>query len=160
MCMMMLGLVGAGVSAMGAMQQGQAKADADRRQAQEYRTNAQLQQRQASAEEIAGQFQQRRMQEKAGQAAATQITSFGAGGVTLDGSPTDTIIDSRRESALDIDAIKYNTDLKSDNLVFNARNLAYNAKSADAAADNDQAAGMMGAFSSLIGGVSKLGGTF
>lgn len=161
MCMMLAGLLGAGVSAMGSIAQGNAQADAYHRQAQEQRTQAQLDQRQSAAEEISGQYQQRQMADQANKRAGAQIAAYaGAGGVALAGSPTDTIIDSRRESMLDIGAIKYNTDLKADNQMWKARQSASNADDADAAAEKAKQAGMIGAFSSILGGFSKLGGGF
>ncbi len=154
--MAIMGLVGAGVSAMGAMAQGQAQSDAYKRQAEEYQTQAQLDQRQAAATQITGQYKQRRAKEQADDLAAKQVTGYAAGGVTLSGSPTTTIIDSRRENSLDIAALKYNTDLESDNQMYKSRVDSINADSAFKAADTAQQTAALSALTGLIGGIGKI----
>lgn len=136
----------AGLSAAGAMAGAQAQQAGYERQADQYRTQAELQSRQANLEQSAGQYQQRRMQEKGAAVSAKQRVITAGSGFSIDGSPSEVVIDSRRENALDVAAIKYGTDLKSDNLMYQAGVSGSNAQIADRAADT---AGMTGIFSSI-----------
>lgn len=137
---------GAGLTAASGVAGAQAQQAGYERQAEQYRTQAELQNRQANIEQTAGQDQQRRMQEKGAAVSAKQRVITAGSGFSIDGSPSDVVIDSRRENALDVAAIKYGTDLKSDNLMFQAGVSGSNAQAADRAAST---AGTTGIFASI-----------
>lgn len=136
----------AGLTSVGALASGMAQQAGYERQAEQYRTQAQLLNRQANIEQDAGQYQQRRMQEKGDAVSAKQRAIVAGSGFSIEGSPTEAVIDSRRENALDVAAIKYGTDLKSDNLNFQSGVAGTNAQISDRAAST---AGMTGIFNSI-----------
>jgi hypothetical protein len=142
----LMSLAGAGLSSVGAVAGAQAQQAGYERQADQYRTQAELLNRQANVEQDAGQYQQRKMQEKGAAVSAKQRVITAGSGFSIDGSPSDVVIDSRRENAMDVAAIKYSTDLKSDNLNFQSGVAGSNAQASDRAAST---AGMTGIFSSI-----------
>lgn len=167
--MTMLAIAGAGVSAMGAMQQADAQKAAAQAQAAQYRAQQELQQRQANLEATAGQYQEQQKRVQLDALAGKQRAIIGGSGFTSGGSNTDVIIDSRREGELDVAAVKFGTTVKTDNLLYQSAVSGMNAKSADNAAemiDNGRALGVIspfiGAFSNIggKGGFTKLGSSF
>lgn len=163
--MMLLSLAGAGMSAMGAMQQADAQKAAAQAQAAQYRAQQELQQRQANIEATAGQYQEQQKRVKLDALAGQQRNIIAGSGFTSGGSGTDVIIDSRREGELDVAAVKFGTTVKTDNLYYQSAVSGMNAKSADNAAsmiDNGRALGVISPFISAFSSLSKtkLGGSF
>lgn len=147
MCMMALGLIGGLVSAIGSVAAGAAQANAANAQAAAY-------QRQAAAERQQAAFNAERQQQKEIKIISTQRASYLAAGVSLQGSPMDTIADTTREGELDVAAIKYNGEIKAQN--FEAQAASFRAKASAA-----EAGGAIGAISPLIKGFSGgMGGDF
>jgi len=142
---MALGIIGGVISAMGSIMAGQASANAANAQAAAY-------QRQAAAERQQAEFNANMQQEKAIKLISTQRAGYLAAGVSLQGSPLDAIADTTRQTDLDVQAIKYNGEIKAQN--FEAQALAFKAK-----ADAAQTSGIVGAISPLIKGFGGMGGS-
>ena len=94
-----------------------------------------MQNRQANIEQATGQYAQARRREQLETALGRQRVAMSASGLERSGSLTDIALSSRSEGELDIDAIRFNTDLKSGNLNYQAAVSSANAKSASSAAD-------------------------
>lgn len=131
---------------IGAMQSANAQASAAEAQAN-------LQRRQASIEQTAGQQEARRKQEQANKMIGTQLAQYAGSGVTIEGSPTDVMADTRRETFLDTQSVLWNTDLKSENLRYGAAISDMNAKGYRQAAN---LAPISGAFNAL-GNIASFG---
>ena len=141
MCMMALGLIGGVVGAIGSIAGGQANAAASRAQAAAY-------ERQAAAEREQAAFNADQQQEKAIKLISTQRASMLAAGVSLQGTPTDVITDTTRQTDLDVQAIRYNGEIKAGN--FETQAGIFRTKAA-----SQEEAGFLGALSPLIKGVGS-----
>jgi hypothetical protein len=75
-----------------------------------------------------GQQEARRKQEDAQRMIGKQIAQYSGSGVTIEGSPTDVIADTTRETYLDQQAVIWNTNQKSENLRYGAAISDMNAK--------------------------------
>ena len=158
-----LAVASAGISAMGAIQQANAQAAAAERQAAQYRAQQELQNRQATIEARAGQYQEQQRRVQLDALSGKQRNMVAGSGFSLSGSPTDVIIDSRREGELDVAAVRFGTNVKTDNLRYSAAVSGMNAAGADQAAETARSSGILGAISPFIGLGSKftsLGGGF
>jgi hypothetical protein len=131
--------------------QGQAQKQAAEAQEAQYRAQAEMQGRQAVLEQTAGQYQQRRAMERLDGLSATQRAIMAGSGFSITGSPIDVLTDSRREGMLDVAAIKFSTDLKSQNLNYGAAISGMNAAAAGRAGDMAMTTGML---SGLTGAMS------
>jgi hypothetical protein len=138
---MCLALIGAAVSAAGAIAGAQA-------QAASYKTQAKLAERQGQIEAQKGAYEAGRASDMADRRLAGMRGEFLSSGVALEGSTLDVLQDSATEASLDTQAIKYGSKLRSENLNFEAKIMRSNAKSA-------MTGGIMGAASSLIGGLTN-----
>jgi hypothetical protein len=144
-------VIGATMTAATNVMGAQAQAAGARAKEDEARMQAALLRRQADAEmTISGQAQRRR-QEQLSKLTGGQRNAIAASGVTIEGSPTDVILDTTREASLDIAAIEYNAKVKAGNLNYgavmqdtNAANLRQAARTADKGA-------VIGAISPFIG---------
>lgn len=114
-------VAGSVVSGIGAVNQANA-------QAAQANAQAQLQERQAGLELQAGQQDARRKQEEARRMIGQQIGQYAGSGVTLEGSPTDIVMDTQRETFLDQQAILLNSEMKADNRRYEAQISRMNAK--------------------------------
>lgn len=150
MCGPVFAILGAGLSAFGAIQQGNAQAAAMRAQQQQYRAEAEFQNRQAVLEQVKGGYEARRKGEQLDELGAKQRGQFAAAGVGLSGSPTDILIDTRQEGALDLAAIRFGTDLRSDNARYQAGVASMNSASAGQAAGMARTTGFINALSPII----------
>lgn len=149
MCMMAIGIIGGVVSAIGAIAGAQAQANAANAQAAAYQRQAALERQQAA-------FNADQQESKAIRLISKQRAGFLAAGVSIMGTPMDVIEDTTRETDLDVQAIKYNGEIKAQN--FEMQAAAFKAK-----ADAAQTAGFFGAISPLIkgfGGIAGGGGDF
>lgn len=136
-------LAGTGLSAVGAIQQGNAaKASAD--------AQAALDTRQATMTTLQGEYQAQRQQDKINQVTGSQIAGISGSGVDISGSPSDVIASSASEGALDVEAIRYGAKANSQNLVYQGQVARQSGQSA-------QTAGYLGAAGGLLGGLAKLG---
>lgn len=143
MCLPALALVGGIVSGIGAMAGASAQANTANAQAAAY-------ERQAAAERMTAQFNADRQLSKNMGLLSQQRTAYLAAGLSLEGSPTDVIEDTARETQIDVEAIKWNGDIKAQN--FEAQRDIFKMK-----ADSAMTAGIFGAISPVIKGFS---GTF
>jgi len=144
MCTIALGLIGTAISAAGAVMQGkQAEAMANY-QAKVYERQA-VQEAQASAYEVA---RERRRQDMLQAAARAQV---GASGVALQGSPTSVLAANAREGQLDIQAIRYGSQLRQNNLRAQAGISRFEGRQARTASFIDAGSRIVGGLSGAYG---------
>lgn len=138
---------GAAVSAVGAIRQGQAAANAANFNSAVATRNAQIAEGQSIS---AGEALSRDVQRRIGTATA----AYGASGVSLsEGSPVDVLAESARMATLDAATLKYNYRLKG---------LGYQTEAALASsnAENSRTASYFNAAGSMLSGGSKIAGMF
>lgn len=150
MCLPMLGavvgLAGAVVSGIGAAQQAQ-------QQAANHEAEAALKDRQAEVNAETAIYEQDRTRDVVERTLGAQRAGYAANGIALDGSAVDVIADTATEGALDIAAIQWNSDLKTDNLKYEAKIDRMNADGARSSAG-------LAFLAPVLGGVAKFGGAF
>ena len=122
----------------------QASANASRAQAEAYQRQAMLERQQAD-------FNAREQEHKAIKLYIAAEVGLSVGGCLACGTPTDVIDDSTMQSDLDVQAIRYNGEIKAQNFDMQAR--ALNIK-----AQGQQQAGAFGAIAPLIKGIGGAGG--
>lgn|SRR5262245_25451541 len=144
MCVMALGLIGGVIGAVGSLVGAANASTAANNQAAIY-------QRQAAAERAQADFNAKQQQSKAIKLISQQRTSYLASGLSLEGSPMDTLADTTRQTELDVAAIRYNGEIKAQN--FEMQAAAYRSKAKGA-----QTAGVFGAIAPLIKGFGGGGG--
>jgi hypothetical protein len=137
-----IALLGVVVSAAGSIVAGQQQA-----QMAEYQARADEQQAQADAE--AAGFEASRERRRQELAAANARAQVGASGVALTGSPTEVLTANAREGQLDIQAIRYGSQLRQNNLRTQAGISRFQGKQA-------RTAGFINAASGAISGLSNL----
>jgi hypothetical protein len=86
--------IGQGIQAAGSLMQGAAEASS-------YSAMAKAKKREAVEIELSSEWQQQRLLEEGRRLTSTQRALYGQAGVTLEGTPTDVMLDSRREVVLD-----------------------------------------------------------
>jgi hypothetical protein len=121
-------------------------AQASQQQAQAYERQAALERQQAA-------FNADQQESKAIRLISQQRTGMLASGVSLMGTPMDVLEDSTRQSDLDVQAIKYNGEIKAQN--FEMQAAALRSKAA-----GQQIGGVFGAISPVIKGFGGGGGDF
>ncbi len=141
-----LGIVGTLVSAVGAIQQGQAAAASARANAQIAERNATVA-RASAAQDAEAKDRENRI--RLGAIAA----GYGASGVSLAGTPLDVLADSARQAELDRQTIVYKGELR-------ALGFSDSAAMDRAQAKNAKRAGYFKAGSALLSGASSLYGNF
>lgn len=142
-----LAIVGAVISAVAAVRQGQAAANAETYNAQVAEQNKQIAESQGIA---ASEAQKRESQRRMGAA----LAAYGAAGVsTSDGSPTEVLAESARMAELDNLTLKYNYRLKG---------LGYSnqVELSKANAVNSRTAGYLNAYGSLANSGANIAGNF
>lgn len=144
MCVMALGIIGAVVGAAGSLMSGMMAAQNSRNQAAIY-------ERQAAAERAQAQFNADQQESKAIRLISKQRTGFLSSGVSLQGTPTDVLLDTTMQTDLDVQAIKYNGEIK-------AQNFEMQAAALRAKAGGQELGGAFGALSPLIKGASGAAG--
>lgn len=147
MCMAAIGLIGAGVQAIGAMQQANA-------QSAEYKAKAAYNKRQAQVERIKGVYEAGRVKERGERVYSSQRATLGEAGVTLDsGTAADVVSDSVSQNELDVQAVLWGQTLAGQNYDYQAKIDKMNAKSS-------KQAGVWGALTPLINSFSSLQGAY
>lgn len=141
--MMALGLIGGIVGAIGSVASGMAGAASSRAQADAYARQAALERQQAD-------FNANQQQDKAIHLIGAQRTAMLGAGVSLQGTPTDVLLDTTRQSDLDVQAIRYNGEIKAQNFEMQAN--VFRTKAA-----GQELGGAIGALSPLIKGVGGVG---
>jgi hypothetical protein len=133
---------GAGVNALGSITGLNARSNASEAKAQAYEVQSQqdldqsaLQQRQMQLDLAAGGYQANSKERAAALLTSKQEVAVGASGFTLQGSPTEAIIDSRKQAELDAQAIQYGTALKAQNDILRSDSLVNKARSDLSAAE-------------------------
>lgn len=140
-----IGIAGGVVSGIGAAMG--AKAEAAGLEAQ-----ADFKQRQAGIELQTGAYKASRTQDQIDRTLGAQRAGFAANGVS-GGSVMDTIDDTATEGALDVAAIRWNSNLASDNLKYQAKIDRMNAKTTKRSA-------ALAFISPVLGSVAQFGGEF
>ena len=151
MCTPVMALAGVGIAA--GIAQGAAAASATNTRAANQDTQAQLQDRQAGVEEEAGAYEAARLSENVARAIGDQRAQYAANGIALTGSAADVINESALEGALDVEAIRWNSDIRADNLRMEAKVSRSNA------ADTRSSAGLR-FLTPVLGSTARFGGAF
>lgn len=146
MCMMMMGLLGAAVSAAGAIQGANA-------QAAEYKAKAAYNKRQAQVERIKGVYEAGRIKERGERVYGAQRAGYSAAGVEMSGTPTESVNDSVQQNELDVQAVMWGQTLAGQNYDYQAKIDKMNAKQA-------KKGGMISAISPLLNSFSSLQGAY
>jgi hypothetical protein len=141
---MALGIIGAVVGAAGSLMSGMMAAQASQQQANAYARQAALERQQAA-------FNADQQEAKAIKLISSQRTAFLGAGVSLAGTPTDVLVDTTNQTDLDVQAIKYNGEIK-------AQNFEMQAAALRTKAEGQQIGGVFGALSPLIKGFSGASG--
>lgn len=146
MCVAAIGLIGGVLSGIGALAQANAAAANETAQAN-------MKDRQALIERNTGAYKAERLAERVRQVEGNQRANYAASGLALTGSAGDVIEDSATQGALDIAAIRWNTQLTADNLGYEAKINRMNAK-------NAKASGPIAFLTPVLGSVAKFGTSF
>lgn len=143
---------GTAVQAVGAVAKGNSEAAALQSRANQYEGESNLLHRQSTIEQMTSGYTQRRKVEQAGALDATQRGGYASAGLVTDtGSAADVGMDTARETALDISAIKYNSDLKASNLDLQGAQASVNAVNAREAASRAKMGGWLNAATAVTG---------
>lgn len=146
MCMAVIGLIGSVVSGIGgAMQAKQQQAN--------HQAQAALQRRQAAVETEAASYKAKRTQDQVDRVLGKQRAQIAGSGLALTGGQADIVADSAAEGALDIAAIRWNSNVASENLRYQSKISDANAKSAGRAAP-------IAFLTPVLGGIAKFGESF
>lgn len=121
-----LGIAGGVMSGIGAARQAKA-------QQASYEAQAAAQQRQAEIDLKTGAYEAARTEDTVLRTVGAQRAGFAANGL-VGGSETDVITDTNIEGQLDVEAIRWNSNLKADNAKYDAKVSKMNADNAGASA--------------------------
>lgn len=138
----MLTIASAGISAAGSLMQGQQAQQMADMQAKAY-------EQQAQADAQASSFEAQRERRKQELLQANARAQVGASGVALAGSPTEVLTANAREGQLDIQAIRYGSQLRQNGLRTQAAISRFSGQQA-------KTASFINAGSNLISGISNL----
>lgn len=141
-----LGIIGGIVSGIGGAMQAQ-------QQAANHRAQASLQRRQAALETEAASYKAKRQQGEVDRVLGRQRAQIAGSGLALAGTPADIISESAAEGALDIAAIRWNSNLAADNL-------RYEAKISDQNARNARSSAPIAFLTPVLGSVARFGESF
>lgn len=144
--MSMIGLAGAAVSGIGGAMQAQ-------NQAKQSEMQANAVERDAEATKKASAYEAARTREVVARTLGSQSAGIASNGVAFSGSAIDVMMDTATEGDLDVEAIKWNSKVKTDGMKYEAMQHRSNAASASAAAP-------IAFLSPIIGGIGKFGGSF
>jgi hypothetical protein len=140
------GMIGAVVQGVGA------KAKANQESAN-YKAQAENQKRQAAVVQTTGAYKAQRQQDQVDRALGAERAAYAGSGVALSGTALDTIEESAVEGALDVAAIRWNTDAEA---TTQRQNAAVSTASAKAA----KKAGNIAMIAPILGGVAQYGSSF
>jgi hypothetical protein len=138
----LLGTIGTGLSAGGALFEGQ-----QQKQLADYQARAYQQQAQADAQSAA--FEQSQERHKQDLLQAQALAQAGASGVGISGSPTEVLAANARQGQLDLKAIQYGSQLRQANLTTQAAISRFSGKQAVTAS-------IFKAGSNLVDSLSKI----
>jgi hypothetical protein len=130
------------LSAVGSIMQGNAAAAAGDAQQAAYRQSAEYE-RQSSA------YEATRVADKNKRAASAALVQVAGSGVSLAGSPTEVLADNAIQSQMDIDAIRFGSTIKQNNLLTQG-------DLAKMQGDQKQQAGYIGAATNVASGLTQL----
>jgi hypothetical protein len=154
-----IGIIGGVVSAIGAMKQGQAQADAANYQAQVARNNEIIALQQSNLAKQDGAIKAQQQDMKSAQTLGTQRAVLGASGVDIESGSAREVVASQSELArLDALTIQSNAERKAWGFDIEATNQKAQAGLYRMQASHAKEAGMLNAFSSLLGGFGKVAG--
>lgn len=150
---MCLAIIGAIAGLAGSVVSGAAAASAAQQQAENDRAIAKQHERQAEINVQTGVYEAARTKDVVRRTIGAQRAGYSANGIALEGSAAEVIDDTAREGALDIAAIRWNSDLKADNDKYAAKISRINANSAERSAG--------AAFlAPVLGGIARFGNSF
>jgi hypothetical protein len=130
------------LSAFGSIMQGnQAAAAGEAQQAANYQA--------AENERLASGYEATRVADRNRRAAAAALTQVAGSGLTLTGSPTEVLADNAIQSQMDIDAIRFGSTIKQNNLRLQG-------DLAKMQGDQRQQAGFIGAATNVASGLASL----
>jgi hypothetical protein len=130
------------LSVVGSIMQGNQAAEAGRAQQAAY-------QQSAEAERVAAGYEATRVADKNRRAASAALVQVAGSGVTLTGSPTEVLADNAIQSQMDIDAIRFGSKIKQNNLLTQG-DLAL------MQGQQRQQAGYIGAATNAVSGLTQL----
>lgn len=131
-----------GLQALGSIMQGNAAADAgNAQQAAYYRA--------AENERLSAGYEATRVADKNKRAASAALVQIAGSGVALTGSPTEVLADNAIQSQMDIDAIRFGSSIKQENL-------RTQGDLAKMQGDQKQMAGYIGAATNVASGLTSL----
>lgn len=151
MCAPALTLISGLISGIGAAAQASA-------QAASHKAAAEAQRRQAQIETITGAYKAERQQDQVDRVLGSQRASFAAGGLSMSGSPSDLVIESAQEGALDVAAIRWSSSMQAQTHNYNAKIEDMNARSAKRAAPIAFLTPVLGAVTNVARYQSSFGG--
>lgn len=131
-----------GLQAVGSIMQGNAAADAGAAQQAAYNQAA-------DNERLASGYEATRVADRNRRAASAALVQVAGSGVSLAGSPTDVLADNAVQSQMDIDAIRFGSTIKQNNLMTQG-DLAF------MQGQQKQQAGYIGAATSVASGLTQL----
>jgi hypothetical protein len=140
--MTMLMVAGTAVSAIGSVMQGQQAAAMGAAQQAAYN-------QQAEADRQAAAFEASREYEKGRRAQSRAMTAVAGSGVTLEGSPTEALAENARQIEMDVQAIRYGSSLRQNNLRTQGEIARFKGEQA-------QTAGSIGAAGNIFSGLSNI----
>lgn len=150
-------IIGAGLSAVGSMQQGQANAQAAKYQAQVAKNNKILADRKAQDAIDRGKVAEQRQRERTRQLKGRQRAILAANGVVVD---QDSALDitSETEAIGEMDALTIRQNAEREALGYRTEGMNFQASSDlyGAQASNEQSAGYIGAAGSIFGGLTDV----
>ena len=151
-----IGIVGGVVSGIGAMQQGQAQADAARYQAQVARNNEIIAEEQANATRQEGAIKAQMEDQKSAQLIGKQDAILGASGVDMESGSALAVRQSQAGLArLDALTVRSNAEKKAWGFDVEASNQRAQQQLDYMKASAAEDAGQLGMFSSILGGASS-----
>jgi len=159
MCTLAMALAGVGstVSAMGAIQQGQAASAQAEYSAKVARQNAELERRKADDASERGRIESEKMKEKGRQFSGAQKASLASQGTRMDtGSPLAMQVDTAGIVAADDATLRYNTMLERSGFLNNASQAETRARGSEFESSLAKQASFYNAGSTLLTGASSL----
>lgn len=130
------------LSAVGSIMQGNQAAAAGEAQQRAYQASA-------DAERVAAGYEATRVGERNRRAASAALTQVAGSGVSLTGSPTEVLADNAVQSQMDIDAIRFGSKIKQNNLILQG-------DLARMQGEQKQQAGYIGAATNVMSGLTSL----
>ena len=138
--------IGGIVSAIGSIYSGMAQSAA-------YKAEAQAKKYEAQAQREQGSYESSRQIERNARITGQQVTAVASSGVDIWGTPSDVVADTRSEGEMDVQAIRHNSQFKSNLSEYEAKIAKMNAKQA-------KIGGIIGAAAPLINSFSGIGSSF